>query len=169
MTTSDFEGTITNLDHALDLDFATHGITIDYIPIQRWVHVALVVNEEVNGGIINAYVDGELVKQEISGSRVTRETTVKASTGNTVKLTTLQETREYQGLNLDKPGDVYTGGSTVEDVGPGFSGLVAGISFYNHDLNAADIYKIYEQGPVDNLAAKLGLPAYGVRSPVYRM
>jgi hypothetical protein len=28
---------------------------------------------------------------------------------------------------------------------------------------------MYIEGPVDNLAAKLGLPAYGVRAPVYRL
>jgi len=73
-------------------------------------------------------------------------------------------------LNLDKPGDIYVGGSAIEqDVGPGFSGLVASLTFFNHDLNAKDIYRIYEAGPVDNLAAKLGLPAYGVRSPIYRI
>ena len=170
---TNFKGTIENLDHAIMLDLATHGITIDYIPIQRWVHVAIVVNEEVNGGMMYAYLDGELVKQETSGRAISKETIVKGKyAGNdTLKtvLTTVRKVREYQGMNLDKPGDVYTGGSTVEDVGPGFSGLVSNIYFANHDLNAADIYKIYEQGPVDNLAAKLGLPAYGVRSPVYRM
>jgi len=170
---SNFEGEIEDLDHALDLDLATRGITIDYIPIQRWVHVAIVVNEEVNGGMIYAYLDGEMVKQEVSGRKVSRETVVKGNyTGNSGQqrvLTTVSTTRKYQNMNLDKPGDVYVGGSSAEDVGPGFSGLVSGILFANHDLNASDIYKIYEAGPVDNLAAKLGLPAYGVRSPIYRM
>ena len=172
---ANFEGTVDNLDHALELDLATHGITIDYVPIQRWVHVAIVVNEEINGGMMYAYLDGELVKQEVSGRKVSKETIVKgkytsdAVGTNKAVLTTVTKIRQYQDLNLDKPGDVYTGGSTVEDVGPGFSGLVSNIFFANHDLNAADIYKIYEAGPVDNLAAKLGLPAYGVRSPVYRM
>lgn len=174
-TASDvFEGTITLPEHALELDLATNGITLDYIPLQRWVHVALVVNEEINGGMIYAYLDGELVKQEISGRTVVRETVVNGAYSNAPAVkknvqTTIKKTRKYSDLNLDKPGDVYTGGSSIEDVGPGFSGLVASISFYNFDLNATDIYSIYSKGPVDNLAAKLGLPAYGVRSPVYRM
>ena len=173
---ADFIGEIDDLNQALERDLATHGITLDYIPLQRWVHVAIVVNEEINGGMVYAYLDGELVKQETSGRKTTKETVVKglystdaAGTANKTVMTTLETVSQYQDLNLDKPGDIYTGGSTVEDVGPGFSGLISNIYFANHDLNASDIYKIYEQGPVNNLAAKLGLPAYGVRSPVYRM
>lgn len=170
---TEFTGKIVKPEHALDMDLATNGITIDYIPLQRWVHVAVVVNEEINGGVIYAYVDGELVKQETSGRKIAIETLVKGTyAGETTEktvLTTVEKVREYQDLNLDKPGDVYTGGSSVEDVGPGFSGLTAGFFFANHDLSAKDIYDIYTKGPVDNLAAKLGLPAYGVRSPVYRI
>ncbi|NBV04895.1 MAG: hypothetical protein EBS08_04440, partial [Cytophagia bacterium] len=36
-----------NRDRNISYLLATRGITIDYIPIQRWVHVAVVVNEEV--------------------------------------------------------------------------------------------------------------------------
>lgn len=176
-SSSVFTGTIDDLDHALTLDLATRGITLDYIPIQRWVHVAIVVNEEVNGGMIYAYLDGEMVKQEISGKAVVFETKVTVTTldasgdetAAATETTIISVPKKYQDMNLDKPGDVYVGGSSVEDVGPGFSGLVSNIFFANQDLNASDIYKIYEAGPVDNLAAKLGLPAYGVRSPIYRM
>jgi len=170
--TTAFTGTIEEADKALDLDIATHGITIDYIPLQRWVHVAVVVNEEVNGGVISAYLDGELVKNDVSNQKVVRTTKVKwlnnDPNGNPHD-TTVTTFRNLRDLYLDKPGDVYTGGSAVDEVGPGFSGLLSRIAFYNHDLNAKDIYNIYQDGPIDNLAAKMGLPAYGVRSPVYRL
>lgn len=39
------------------------GICIGYVPIQRWVHVAVVVNELDTGGTITAYLDGQQVKQ----------------------------------------------------------------------------------------------------------
>lgn len=162
-------GTIKDPDAALDLDIASRGITIDYIPLQRWVHVAIVVNEEVNGGIIYAYLDGELVKQDVSNQPVTRKTSIIKTGDSNPQDATFTRYRDLKDLYLDKPGDVYTGGSSVEDVGPGFSGLVSRISFWNHDLNAKDIYNIYQEGPVDNLGAKLGLPAYGVRSPIYRL
>lgn len=144
-------------------DLATHGITIDYIPIQRWVHVAVVINEEVNGGSIQAFLDGELVKSVEAGKSISVEFVAGAS-----KQTVTQEYK-FQNLNLDKPGDIYIGGSMLESVGPGFAGLLSKIVFVNHDLNVKDIYNLYIEGPIDNLAAKLGMPAYGLRSPVYKI
>ena len=158
--------TIKNDAHKLVYDLATHGITIDYIPIQRWIHVAIVVNEEVNKGSILAFLDGELVKAVESGKVTEPIQFVDASGTNPVNYS---QTYMFQNLNLDKPGDVYIGGSLMETAGPGFSGLVSKVHITNHDLNVKDIYNLYTQGPIDNMAAKLGLPAYGVRSPVYRV
>jgi hypothetical protein len=174
-TPTKFTGKITDAALATELDLVDHGITIDYIPLQRWVHVAIVVNEEVNGGIIYAYVDGELVKQLVSGRVVTKEVVpVKGKFDGTGEMeqtiyTKKTKMRTYTDLNLDKVGDIYTGGSALESVGPGFSGLCSGFEFCNHDKSAKEVYEIYARGPVDNMAAKLGLPAYGVRSPVYRI
>lgn len=174
-------------DQRTKYDMARHGITVDYIPIQRWVHVAIVVNEAVNGGIINAYLDGELVKSDVSNTTsdnfVVREYGATSGTTPTdahytsetsylssKRDTSVTVTKDFSNLNLDRAGDIYVGGSPSEStIGPGFSGLVSGIQFFNYDLNVSDIYKVYVKGPIDNLAAKLGLPAYGVRSPVYRV
>lgn len=178
--TGTFTGKINDMKEALNYDLATHGITIDYIPLQRWVHVAVSVNEDVNGGLISAYIDGELVNHVQSNTlyKITTEVTGKLTTttageattgGEVTKSIPISITRKYDALNLDKSGDIYVGGDGSSNVGPGFSGLVAGVVFANYDLNSEDIYKIYLDGPVDNLAAKLGLPAYGVRAPVYRL
>lgn len=139
-----------------DYKIQTRGITLDYIPIQRWVHIAIVVNEEVDGGTISGYIDGELVK-------IVRSTNAATKVGNVDVYTNLR----LQNMNLDKRGNIYVGGS-MDAAKPGFSGLVSKITFYNHDLNARDIYKVYVQGPVDGLASKLGA-AYGVQSPLYRL
>ena len=40
---------------------------------------------------------------------------------------------------------------------------------FNYDLNDRDIYNNYNEGPIDGFLAKLGLGAYGVRSPIYRI
>jgi hypothetical protein len=67
-------------------------------------------------------------------------------------------------------GNVWVGGSMMDpEIGPGFAGLVSKIEFVNYDMNVSDIYAKYMEGPIDNLASKLGLPAYGMRSPVYRI
>lgn len=133
-----------------------YGITIDYIPIQRWVHVCVVVNEESSGGIMSAYVDGDLVKVMTTGT-----TNVYANKYKSV--TTIQN------LNISRAGSLVIGGSTSDPIGPGFSGLVSKIRLFNYDLNVNDIYYDYRSGPIDNLLAKLGLPAYGVRSPIYKI
>lgn len=147
-------------------DLATHGITIDYIPLQRWVHVAVVINEEVNRGSIQAFLDGELVKSVESG-KTTSPIEFVDNAGQNKSM--YSQTYAFQNLNLDKPGDIYIGGTLMESAGPGFSGLVSKIVFVNHDLNIKDIYNLYIEGPIDNIASKLGLPAYGVRSPIYKI
>lgn len=133
-----------------------YGIILDYIPLQRWVHVGVVVNENANGGTVSGYIDGELVKTTTTG------TNTKVGAGPTVAA-------DLANLNLDKNGDIYVGGAPSESVGPGFSGLVSKIQFFNYDINARDMYKTYLQGPLDSLLARMGLPAYGIRSPIYRI
>jgi len=148
-------------------DLATHGVTIDYVPLQRWVHVAIVVNEEVNSGTISVFLDGELVKHEMSGKQ-TKKIEFQIEGTNAPVMESV--VRKFQNLNLDKTGNIWVGGSMMEtDIGPGFSGLVSKIEFVNYDMNASDIYDKYMQGPIDNMASKLGLPAYGMRSPIYRV
>lgn len=142
-------------EHAIIKDLSTHGIIVDYVPLQRWVHVAVVVNETVNRGNIDLYMDGELVKTISSAESVTVG-------GNTYNYS-------FQKLNLTKKGDIWRGGTETGTYGPGFSGLTGKVAFTNFDMNAREIYKEYLKGPMDNLTSKLGLPAYGVRSPVYRL
>ena len=133
------------------------GITIDYVPLQRWVHVAIVVNEDVNNGSITAYVDGELTKV------VTSEKAVPLPVApNKVARVRLS----IQSSNLNKKGNVFVGGNPTDEMGPGFSGLVSRIAFFNYDLNSKDIHSEYTKGPVGHTAGKIG---YGVRSPVYRV
>lgn len=138
------------------------GVTLDYIPLQRWVHVAVVINEDVNNGNMTAYVDGELatvvntekaVKMELGLNAANRRRYVNA------KLS-------IHNSNLNKRGNVYIGGSPADEMGPGFSGMVSRITFFNYDLNAKDIYNEYRKGPVSTVAGKIG---YGVRTPVYRI
>jgi hypothetical protein len=133
-----------------------YGISIDYIPIQRWVHVCVVVNEEASGGTITTYVDGELVKVMTSGN--------KNTFGNSYS-----DIATIQNLNLNRAGSLIIGGSTSDTIGPGFSGLVSRVRLFNYDLNINDVYYEYRSGPIDNLLAKLGLPAYGLRTPVYKL
>jgi hypothetical protein len=152
-----YPGYISSTDEAAKFNYlvSKYGITIDYIPIQRWVHIAVVVNEDTNSGSISAYVDSELVKT--------------MTTGKPNRAATISDVSTIQNLKLDKAGAMFVGGSIGDEIGPGFSGLVSKIKLYNYDLNVRDVYGDYRSGPIDNLLAKLGLPAYGVRTPVYRI
>ena len=163
---------------AIQLDLMARGISIDYVPIQRWVHIAIVVNEEISQGTISAYVDGELVKVissesfESIPSRLAQDD-IGTAIDATTQPTPLQNNNisySLQGLHIDNPGDIYVGGNQADPaIGPGFDGMVASIAFYNYDLNAKDVYDVYAQGPINNIMAKLGLPAYGVRNPIYKV
>jgi hypothetical protein len=143
---------VQNLNQQDFLEYMRQGIEIPYVPLQRWVHVAVVVNENTNGGTMTAYIDGELSKivstQDRSGSG---------------------SDSSFNGLDLDKTGDLHIGGAFDSPLGPGFSGLIAKVTMFNFDLNTKDIYKDYNEGPMDGLLASLGLSNYGVRSPVYRI
>lgn len=189
---------------------AIRGITIDYIPLQRWVHVGIVVNEDLNGGTITAYIDGQLqsevspqtpikidnpnVKMSYTASGAPILSAITTVNNNSVQLTvntqtltpaagatispTAAQTATDKGItpkfdiktvDLDHKGDVYIGGSLSSAVGAGFSGLISKIQFFNYDLNAQDVYNNYLKGPIDNLLAKMGLPPYGVRNPIYKL
>jgi hypothetical protein len=124
------------------------------------VHVACVINENLNGGTITGYIDSELAVSVTTSTKL-----------NPVKIgsTTVTPVTDISNINMNNTGDVYIGGSISDPIGPGFSGLVSNIQFYNYDISAQDVYANYQKGPFNNPLAILGLPAYGVRSPIYKI
>lgn len=148
---TDNRSSVQNMSDDVLSTFMKQGIVIPYIPIQRWVHIAIVVNENSNGGNIIAYVDGDISKIATTGD---------ISQGSNLKISN---------LNLDKMGDLYAGGSFESASGPGFSGLISKVTMYNYDLNNKDIYDDYNKGPLDGLLASLGITNYGLRSPIYKI
>lgn len=137
------------------IQYMRQGIVIPYIPIQRWVHVGIVVNDygNENGGSITGYVDGELVAEALHGENMKS----LGKGGENV-------TYNINNLNLERSNKLVIGGD-----GTGFPGLLSKVTIYNYDLNDRDIYNDYADGPIDNFLAKLGLGAYGLRSPIYRI
>jgi len=124
------------------------GFTVDYVPLQRWVHIAIVIND-INGGSVSMYVDSLL-----------REVYNKNNMPNL----------NVSKLNLDSNGTLVVGGNsaTVDDMG-GFEGLLSKFTMFNYDLNKNDIYKLYKEGPVNTLMTSLGIGAYGLRNPIYKL
>lgn len=136
------------IDKLLTYDGNSCGITINYVPIQRWVHVVIVVSD-VNGGLIYSYIDGELAEVEKA-----KDAKIK-----------LHE------LNFENIGNLFVGGSiTNSQVNTtGFSGLISKFVTYNYDLNKNDVYKEYNKGPLNGLLASIGIPNYGIRNPIYKI
>lgn len=124
------------------------GFTIDYVPLQRWVHIAIVIND-IGGGSVSMYVDSLL--REVYNNN------------NTVNL-------NISKLNLDSNGTLVVGGKDADaDTMGGFSGLLSKFTMFNYDLNKNDIYKLYKEGPVNTLMTSLGIGAYGLRNPIYKL
>lgn len=149
-------GSLTNFRKYME-----QGVCIEYIPIQRWVHVGIVINDygTSTGGSITTYVDGDIVGVAGHGEPCRGIITDGES----------EHTYNITDLDLDRTDNIIIGGSHDVDNSPGFAGLLCKFSMFNYDLNDRDIHKNYNEGPIDNLMAKLGLGAYGLRSPVYRI
>ena len=138
-------------------EFMKTGIIIPYIPLQRWVHIAIVCNANSYKNYIYAYVDGDLV----------------STTSNNEKDRYLGDTDDTRKtltkININNKGIVNVGGELNDTQGPGFSGLVSKISTFNYELNQRDVYNDYYWGPIGNILARLGLGMYGVRNPIYKL
>ena len=165
-----FTGTSATANHQEQINYlnAVRGTTIDYVPLQRWVHVTVVINEDATTyGTITTYVDGQLVKTVSQANPNPAVNFTKLTAGGVA----LNPAPQFSiaDVNLDMKGNVYTGGATGSPVGIGFSGMISMIKFFNYDLNSNDVYSEYRKGPIDNLLSKVGLPAYKLQSPLVRV
>ena len=132
-----------NLNNTID---QYYKIKFDYLPLQRWVHIGIVVNDNYSGTTVTLYMDSEIVKSVTNDGD--EELKADSSEWNT-------------NVDLDKAGSLLVGGDKN-----GFNGLVSKVTIHNYDLNSKDIYNSYSEGPIDGLLASLG---YGVRTPVYKL
>jgi hypothetical protein len=152
ISTNDRLNDIKNVDTLLNYDSSESkrcGITIKYVPLQRWVYIVIVVSD-INGGLIYTYIDGELTEME---------------RGKETKLF-LHE------INFEtKPETLFVGGNISNSLinASGFSGLLSKFTIYNYDLNKNDIYKEYNRGPLNGLLTSMGIVNYGLRNPVYKI
>jgi len=140
------------------VDYMKQGIQINYVPMQRWVHIAVVCNADTYRTHIYAYVDGDLVN-----------TIAHDDDFDLYKDKSVKGKANLNDIDLDATGYLYIGNNPTGLCGPGFSGLISSFSTFNYELNPKDVYYIYNRGPITGLMATLGLGAYGVRSPIYKL
>lgn len=147
------------LDNYLSFGGIATGFTINYIPIQRWVHVAFVLND-IGGGSITTYIDGNFVNTIDNSNKGEGSDKLLADGANL----------DMNKLLLEHSGSLYVGGESSNAFFPmGFSGLISKFTINNYDLNRNDIYKEYSAGPLKGVLASLGLSSYGIRNPVYKL
>lgn len=119
--------------------------TIEYVPLQRWVHVLFTVQDN----LLTTYLDGDIytVNNIFDMGRAGGIRPVFAGTS----------------------GDVYVGPMPGVNAQP--KAFMARLEFYNFAVVHKDVKGLYAQGPAANsgFMGKLGLAEYGVRSPVYRL
>lgn len=125
--------------------------TIEYLPLQRWVHVAFVVK----GAKITVYLDGDMYTVESTAFLNGKAAAARRGVGS-------------QGvLPASTRGDVYVGkhnwpSQTID-------GSLTKLQFYNYAVSAEDARTLYLEGPIQvTLTSRMGLPAYGVQTPIYR-
>ena len=121
--------------------------TIDYVPLQRWVHVAFTVQDNT----LTLYQDGGMY--------------TVASLFDMIDYTNAVSRPAFAACIGD-----LTVGNANPTLGSDTTGFIARTQFFNYSLSAENVSRIYQSGPTDtNLLRSLGVPMYGLRSPVYRV
>lgn len=127
-------------------------LPVDYVPLQRWVHVALVVDNK----IVSLYLDGDLYSvksiDEFKGIR---------AGGNSVN---------YNLVVQRTDGDIFIGRNPTSAMNNTIKGYVGKVEFFNYALNSNEVKTSYNGGPIGkNFLNWFGITQYGVRSPVYKI
>jgi hypothetical protein len=141
-TTDDVTNAPTTVDRIGTDGKPDNTVSFDYLPMQRWVHIAVVISDDYQGSTVSLYMDAQLASS-----------TTNKKDGKTLK-----------GFKLDTTGSLIVGGDNSATYG--FNGLLSKVGIHNYDLNSRDIYNIYNEGPIDGLFASLG---YGIRTPLYKL
>lgn len=164
---------VTRTDRRILLDkFAyirgSRGITIDYIPVQRWVHV--VITADVQRNLIKAFVDGEEVKTASTSSNLGKITyNVKSTVDNSTITKEIKYNLDLSKADINGSGYFFFGGKPSSSVGVGFPGLIANVRVFDFALDKHAVFAQYRKGPIDNVLARAGLPAYGLQAPIYNV
>jgi len=144
-----------------DIDFhddVCHYVkmTVDYVPLQRWVFYTLSVDND----FVTMYQDGEI------HSVMNLSAQAGSATGTGCKDPSTKLNRSVIGVSKTS-GDMYVGG-TVSASAP--DAVLSRIVFFNYAITLQDVQALYSKGPMpQNILSQLGLPVYGLRNPFYRI
>jgi len=122
--------------------------TVEYVPLQRWVNFVFTVQDSM----LTVYQDGSIY-------------TVQSLYDMVDQTNNSQPRPIFSGVVGD-----MTVGSPSKSLASDISGFAARVQFFNYALTSRQVRELYTNGPTAaNLLRTLGLPAYGLRSPVYSL
>jgi hypothetical protein len=129
-------------------------ITIDYVPMQRWLHVVMVVDNK----LVTTFIDGEIYSVKTTDEYKLLKEPERDQRGNMIDHNLIIEKTEGA-VNVGKFGPAVPPGSYLSN-----------LEFFNYAISINDVKRIYTHGPFSkNFLAMLGISSYGVRSPVYKI
>jgi hypothetical protein len=118
--------------------------SIDYIPLQRWVHVMYSVKDTT----LSTFLDGDLYS-------VTSVYELPSTATGARPIPVKQE------------GDMLIGGRVGRD---GYSGYIGNAQYFNFAISLQDAKLVYKKGPYRGSWLQfIGMGNLGFRSPVYRV
>ena len=127
--------------------------TIEYMPIQRWWNVALVVK----GSKLSVFLDGDLYTTESASFLNRSPAAVRAGVASLAGV-----------LFSETSGPVFIGKMPFN--AKGIDGTLTKLQFFNYALERSDARMLYLEGPQQrSVMTTLGLPAYGVQAPIYKL
>lgn len=130
-----------NLQQIKDNDGLMHAV-VDYVPLQRWVHIAVAVRDAV----MYMYLDGELYSVQSTYDMALRA----------------DGTRPM----ITRPiGDVFVGGKADRE---GINGYIGRAQFMNFAVSLKDAKRIYGEGPYkQTLLSYIGINNVAIRNPFF--
>ena len=150
-------------------------IIIPYVPMQRWVHYAIVVD----GEYIIVYQDGEInnvlnlasdkscLKNGAANNEIFEGEAVKPEKKSSEGVVSTSTAIQNVGGVSKTHGDLIIGCGTSAD-SP--DAVISRVVFFNYTISMSDVAALYQKGPMpQSVLSALGIPMYGVRSPFYRI
>jgi hypothetical protein len=124
-------------------------LTINYLPLQRWVNIVLVVDNN----FVQLFMDGELREvKDLSNY----------SSGGTMETTVV----------MTPKGNMIVGANSANNnIMPAFNGYLSKVQVLNYAVTIDHAKVIYKAGPLhSSVLAAIGVPTeYGIQNPFYKI